>query len=137
MLITADHGMIQTDPSKRIDIAANPRLASDVRLIGGEPRAPMIYLSSDVDPADAAVRWQEELGDDAHVMTRDEAIRSGLYGPVRPDVRPMIGDLVIAATGRATIVDSRRQNEKATHLPGAHGSLTPMETHIPLLLDVV
>lgn len=137
LVVTADHGMVSSDPAERVDIAAEPALARGVRLVGGEPRAPMLYLEPDADPRDVAGRWRERLGESAEVLTRDEAISRGLYGPVRDDVRPMIGDVVVAAQGHATICDSRVQEEKAMRLPGVHGSHTAMETDIPLLIDVV
>lgn len=137
IVIVADHGMVQTDPERRIDIAERRELAQGVRLVGGEPRAPMLYVEDGVDPADVAARWRDSLGGDADVFTRDEAISKGMYGPVRDDVRPMIGDVIATANGRVTIVDSRSQSDKATRLPSVHGSRTTMEVDIPFLVDLV
>lgn len=137
IVIVADHGMVQADPERRIDIAERRELAQGVRLVGGEPRAPMLYVEDGTDPADVAARWRDSLGDDADVFTRDEAISKGMYGPVRDDVRPMIGDVIATANGRVTIVDSRSQSDKATRLPSVHGSRTTMEVDIPFLVDLV
>jgi hypothetical protein len=49
----------------------------------------------------------------------------------------MIGDVLVAAAGQVTLVDSRTQSDKATHLPSVHGSLSQMESEIPCLIDVV
>ena len=57
----------------------------------------------------------------------------GWFGPVAEHVRPMIGDVVVAMTGRATVVDSRTQSRMSLELVGVHGSLTPEELTVPLL----
>lgn len=137
IVVVADHGMVQTDPQQRIDIAATPQLSQGVALVGGEPRAPMLYVNPDVDPRDVADRWRDYLGERAWVGTRRQAIDAGLYGMVRPEVEPMIGDVIAAANDRVTIVDSRFQTDRATRLPSVHGSATVMETDVPFLIDYI
>lgn len=136
IVITADHGMIATDPDRRIDIAAEPRLAQGVAAVGGEPRAVMLYAQPGEDPADIVERWRDRLGDCALVRTRRQAIDEGAYGRVEPRVEPMIGDVLVSAAGRTTIVDSRIQSDKATRLPSVHGSQTMVEMDVPLLIDM-
>lgn len=136
IVITADHGMISVDPTQRIDIALRPELTRGVALVGGEPRAVMLYAQPDQDPDELADRWRDVLGDSARVRTRDEAMAEGLYGRVDPRVEPMIGDVLVSAADRVTIVDSRTQSDKATRLPSVHGSQSAAEVDIPLLIDV-
>ncbi|MCH9276306.1 alkaline phosphatase family protein [Bifidobacterium amazonense] len=136
IVVTADHGMIMADPEQRIDIAEEPQLSRGVRVVGGEPRALMLYAEEDEPAGDIAHRWRERLGGLALVRTRDEAIAQGLFGPVDDRVRPMLGDVLVAAGESVTIVDSRTQSDKATHLPSVHGSQSMMESDIPCLIDV-
>ena len=136
IVIVADHGMVGSDPDQRVDVAENPELARGVALVGGEPRSLMLYAEPDCDPNDIARRWRDRLGDAALVRTRDEAIDQGMFGVVEPRVRPMLGDVLVSAAGRATFVDSRIQTDKATRLPGVHGSQTALEMDIPCLIDV-
>ncbi len=136
IVIVADHGMVGSDPDQRVDIAENPELARGVALVGGEPRSLMLYAEPDCDPNDIARRWRDRLGDAALVRTRDEAVDQGMFGVVEPRVRPMLGDVLVSAAGRATFVDSRIQTDKATRLPGVHGSQTALEMDIPCLIDV-
>ncbi|MFT8593264.1 MAG: alkaline phosphatase family protein [Bifidobacterium sp.] len=137
IVIVADHGMIEADPDQRIDMAANPRLLDGVRFYGGEPRFVMAYAEEGDDAGDIAGRWQEELGELAEVHTRQEAIASGLFGPVKPEVEPMLGDVLALMNDHATLVDSHVQRDGATRLPGVHGSRSMMETDIPCLIDLV
>ena len=135
IVIVADHGMITVDPEQRIDIADEPQLRQGVSMVGGEPRSLMLYADDGVDPCDIATRWRNRLEGKALVRLVDDAVSQGVYGPVDPRVRPMLGDVLVQAAGSVTIVDSRIQNEKATHLPSVHGSQTILEMDIPCLID--
>ncbi|OZG63375.1 nucleotide pyrophosphatase [Bifidobacterium lemurum] len=137
ILITADHGMVGADPAERIDIAEEPRLSQGVELVGGEPRSVMLYADRNTSADELAARWTEFLGDRALVRTKTQAIEQGVFGAVDARVLPMIGDVLVQATGAVTIVDSRSQAEKATRLPSVHGSQTRLEMDIPCLVDVV
>lgn len=133
VVITADHGMVDVDRTRRWDVATTPALAADVALVAGEPRALHVHLVPDADPVEVVDRWADVLDDDAVVLTGDDAVAAGLFGPVAEHVRPLIGDLVVATTGRATVVDSRTQTPASLRLVGVHGSLTPAEVRVPLL----
>jgi hypothetical protein len=134
VVVTADHGQITADPAHQHDVAANAELARDVALLGGEPRAAHVYVAPDVDPRDVAARWAAVLGDDALVMLRDDAVAAGWLGPVAEHVLPAVGDVLVAARGAATVVDSRLHPASAREMPGVHGSLTATEMVVPLLV---
>jgi hypothetical protein len=93
-----------------------------------------LHLAPGADPAAVARRWQEVLGTAAVVVSRRTAVEAGLFGPVAARVEPMIGDLVVAMAGRATVVDSRSQTPASIGLLGVHGSLTKHEVAVPLLV---
>ena len=134
MVVTADHGMIDVTGAPRWDIGKHEVLAQDVILVAGEPRALHLHLRSGTDPETVAARWQEVLGDHAVVMTRDEAERGGIFGVVDDIPRQRLGDVIVAMAGRATVVDSRSQSAGSMALVGVHGSLTPEELIVPLLI---
>ena len=133
VLVTADHGMVDVDLARRHDVAADPRLAEGVALVAGEPRMTHLHVVPGVAPRDVADRWQDVLGDDAVVLEGDDAVGAGLLGPVAAHVRPTIGDVLVLATGRASVVDPRTQSAASLGLRGVHGSLTPAETDVPLV----
>ena len=135
LAVTADHGMVDVDPASRWDVAGTPALAEGVELVAGEPRALHVHT---LDPSPEAVgavagRWRATLGPAAVVATRDEAIAAGWFGPVADHVRPALGDVVVATTGRSTVVDSRTQSAASLELRGVHGSFTHAEMVVPLL----
>ena len=131
LIVTADHGMVDVDRAQRWDVARTPALADGVDLVAGEPRALHVHTST---PGAVAARWRTTLGSAAVVATRDEAIAADWFGPVVEHVRPVVGDIVVAMTGRATVVDSRTQTPRSLDLVGVHGSFTPEEMLVPLLV---
>lgn len=134
MVVTADHGMVDVTGAPRWDIGAEPELARGVRLVAGEPRALHLHLDDAAQAAAVADRWSGVLGEHGVPMTRDEAVGAGLFGPLADHVEERIGDVVVAMTGRATVVDSRTQSAQALGLVGVHGSLTDEELQVPLLV---
>ncbi len=133
MVVTADHGMVDVTGAPRWDIGAEPQLARDVELVAGEPRALHLHVREGCAPA-VAERWQAILGDHGVALTRADAASAGIFGPISEVARPRIGDVVVAMAGRSTVVDSRTQSPKSMALIGVHGSLTPEELMVPLLM---
>jgi type I phosphodiesterase/nucleotide pyrophosphatase len=134
LVITADHGMVDVDVTERWDVATHPVLGTGVALTAGEPRALHLHLEHDADPTDVADRWRDVLGGSAVVVTRAEAAADGWFGEISDHVLPIIGDVVVAMTGRATVVDSATQSPASLELVGVHGSLTRLEMLVPCLV---
>jgi hypothetical protein len=131
LLVTGDHGMVEPDPDERVDLEV-PQLSAGVRAIGGEPRARHVYACPGAEQ-DVLAAWREQLHDRAWVVSRDEAVSAGWFGPVVPDrVRPHIGDVVAAASGRATLVRPAGEPSESKLL-GHHGSFTSAEQLVPLV----
>jgi hypothetical protein len=133
LVVIADHGMVDCPERSRFDIDEDPALREGVVLLGGEARFRHVYCAGGaVD--DVAVCWQERLGERALVLTRDEAVSRGWFGPVSGAVLPRLGDVIAAARdtwGLFSSVDFSYE----TRLIGLHGSLTPTEMNIPILVD--
>jgi len=134
LVVTADHGMVDVDRAQRWDAGTHPVLKAGVALVAGEPRALHLHLDAGVEPGTVAQRWRDVLGDAAVVMTRGEAVAAGLFGAVTSRVEPVVGDVVVAMTGRATVVDSTTQTPASLELVGVHGSLTRYEMLVPCLV---
>ncbi|WP_273654533.1 alkaline phosphatase family protein [Cellulomonas fimi] len=134
LVVTADHGMVDVDRRARWDVATDPVLSADVALVAGEPRASHLHLRPGADADAVAERWRGRLGDAAVVVTRDDAVDAGWFGPVGERARQVLGDVVVAMTGRATVVDSATQTPASLDLVGVHGSLTRHEMLVPFLV---
>jgi hypothetical protein len=134
LLLVADHGMVDAARADhRIDLDDDPAYRDGVVLLGGEARFRHVYCAGGAVP-DVAARWRDLLGAAALVLTRDEAIARGWFGEVSAPVLPRLGDVIAAARddwGMFSSVDFPYE----LRLVGLHGSLTPVEMRIPLLVD--
>jgi hypothetical protein len=132
LVVLADHGMVDSPQDARIDVDAHLELRSGVHLLGGEARFRHLYCAGGaVD--DVLATWRGHLGARAEVLSRDEAIELGWFGPVVPQVRPRLGDVVVAARGDVAVM-STADFPYENMLVGLHGSLTAVEMQIPILI---
>jgi hypothetical protein len=133
LVVVADHGMVTVPESDRVDFDQEPALAEGVRLLGGEVRVRHVYAESGA-ADDVLATWRGVLGDRAWVLTREEVIAAGWFGPEVTDrARERIGDVVVACRGRTGIVRSGVE-PILSRMPGQHGSLTEEEQLVPLLV---
>ena len=136
LLVTADHGVIDVPAHRHVFVDDHPELLLGVRHVGGEPRCLALYADAGLgDEAIAALvdGWREAEGHRAWVLGRDEAIDAGLYGEVADEVRPRIGDVLIAARSSVAYYDRREPDRRAEAMIGQHGSLSDEETRVPLV----
>ena len=132
LLIVADHGMIDSPTEHRIDVDVDPALREGVQLLGGEARFRHLYCRSGA-VEDVVATWRQTLGHRALVLPRDEALERGWFGATAPSVRPRLGDVVVAARGDHAIVSSTDFPYEIT-MVGMHGSMTPAEMLIPMIV---
>ncbi len=131
--LTADHGMVDIAPHQQVMLEADPDLLEGVAAIGGEPRFRSLYLHEGVDADALAAAWQRAEGNRAWVGTRAEAIAAGSFGPVRSDVAPRLGDVLIAARKQVAYFTST-EDARVLSMVGQHGSFTDEERGVPLAL---
>jgi predicted AlkP superfamily pyrophosphatase or phosphodiesterase len=133
LAVVADHGMVEVDPDRAVDLDECTALFDGVEAVAGEARARYVYVAPGA-AASVLAAWRETLGDRAWVTARDEAVAAGWFGArVADDVRRRIGDIVVAARDSAALV-RRTAEPMESSLRGQHGSLTDAEQRVPLLL---
>lgn len=130
LVITGDHGMLDVPGRNFVIVEDEPDLLAEVDSFAGEGRLRQFYTGN---PAAVAQRWSDRMGDHAWVRTRDEAIEEGWFGPVEARVRDRFGDVLVAM--RTDWAVMTRTNPRELNLIGMHGSLTPVEMYVPLLVD--
>lgn len=131
MIITADHGMIDIPPDQRIVAEDDPALMAGVSALAGEGRFRQLYV--DHEPSQlVAERWRARLGELAWVRTRDEAIEEGWFAATDDGLRDRWGHVLIALRGDWAIMT--RAFPREFTLIGMHGSLTPAEMLVPLIV---
>ncbi|MBB3726962.1 alkaline phosphatase family protein [Nonomuraea dietziae] len=130
LYVTADHGMVNA--VEKIDAQATPALSEGVAMFGGEARARHVYTEQGAAPA-VLEAWREVLAGKAWVVSRQEAVDSGWFGPdVRREWMGRIGDLVAVPYTDCVILASATHPIEAAFV-GYHGSMTAAEQLVPLL----
>ena len=128
LLITADHGQVHV--ADRI-IVPDPALLSRVTLQSGEGRFRWWHTRpEDVDTL--AKSAAEEYGELAWVVTREQMLDEGWFGPlVAPPVQSRLGDVALVA--REPVTFHEPADSGPFDLVCRHGSMTPAEVDVPLL----
>jgi hypothetical protein len=122
--------MVNVEPTGRVDLTADPLLATDVEQIAGEPRMRALYVRRGATD-DVVRRWNDRIGHAAWVLSAADAVAAGWFGAVDEDVLARIGDvLAVAKNGYSLLADFDR---RTGHLLGQHGSLSAEEVAVPLL----
>jgi Type I phosphodiesterase / nucleotide pyrophosphatase len=133
LIITADHGQLDVPAEHRFDLDADPRLRAGVIRVAGEPRVRYLHTLPGA-AGDVLATWREVLACAAWVVTREEAVASGWFGPVPPAHLPRIGDVVAACQFDYAILASRSEPAAVSKLVAFHGSATEAEMRIPLIV---
>jgi hypothetical protein len=135
VLVTADHGQIETTEEERIDLADHPLLGQTLVLpLCGEPRAAFCYVRPD--RVGEFERYCEDVMSDRLDLWRsEELVARGLFGIGEPNPRlcERIGDYVLLMRGAHVIRDALPFEK--THIQiGVHGGLSDAELRVPLCL---
>jgi hypothetical protein len=134
LLVTSDHGMLDIPAAAKVDYDGQPVLRDGVELIAGEARMRYLYVAPGQLDA-VRSRWTQVLGDRVALLSRDEAIGRGWFGPVVSDqARARIGDLIALAVADLAVV-RRKAESRSAALVGHHGALSSAELLVPLLSD--
>jgi Type I phosphodiesterase / nucleotide pyrophosphatase len=131
LIITADHGMIDIPVNQRIVAEDDPALMAGLSALAGEGRFRQLYVDQEL-PRRVADRWRARLGELAWVRTRDEAIDEGWFAATDDQLRDRWGHVLVAL--RADWAIMTRAFPREFTLIGMHGSLTPAEMFVPLIV---
>ncbi|MDM3977052.1 alkaline phosphatase family protein [Mycobacterium marseillense] len=132
-LVVDDHGGLNVPPEARVDLDADPGLAQGVRVVAGEPRVRYLHTEPGAGP-DVRAAWAEVLGGRATVYSREEAVSTGMFGPVAAAHLERIGDVVVVCSGDTAVLASAHEPPEASRLVGFHGGASPAEMAIPLIV---
>jgi len=133
IVITADHGMVDVPFEARVDLALEPELMHGIRHLGGEPRCLQLYTEAGERDAVESL-WQSRLRGSATVHTREQLLDAGWFGPVRREVEPRIGDLVVITAPSFAVVHSGLMRPEIVRLLGLHGSTSQAELAVPVIV---
>jgi hypothetical protein len=139
LMLTADHGHVDTVPEEAIKFVDHPELMGMLRVSpAGERRA--VYLHPKSGAADEVVDYaRERMREVASPLLRDEAVEMGLFGPGELNQRAAqrIGEVLLFPRGNLSLVAPIENVDGNPPRPpifrGLHGGLTADEALVPLL----
>jgi hypothetical protein len=135
LVITADHGLVDTPPERQILLEENDPLLPHLRSApSAERTAPVFHCRPD-EAAPFAAAFRERFGDRFALLTPDEAAALGLYGPelLSAIMRERLGSYVGVALEPVQLL-TRMPGGGEPFLTAVHGGLTPAEMQVPLIL---
>ncbi|CAM3260691.1 alkaline phosphatase family protein [Mycobacterium colombiense] len=133
VLVTADHGGINVPPDARVDLDTDPRLSEGIRVVAGEPRVRYLHTEPGA-AADVQAVWGELLDGRATVYSREQAVATGMFGPVAAPHTERLGDVVVVCSGDTAVLASAHEPPETARLVGFHGGATAAEMAIPLIV---
>jgi predicted AlkP superfamily pyrophosphatase or phosphodiesterase len=135
IIVTADHGFIDSPPEQTIDLDDHPALRDTLLLpLCGEPRMAYAYVRAGREkPFEDYV--QERLADRIHLFRSEDVLQQGWLGPgaAHPGLRDRLGDYALIPRGQAILRDWLKGEERYTHV-GVHGGLSAAEMNVPLVV---
>lgn len=132
VVVTSDHGMVDVPPRRQVVLDESH--LRGIRHVGGEPRMIHAYLDADADAAGVLAQWRSDLDGIADVLTREEAVAAGLFGPLVAEASASrVGDLLAVARGNGAVYDGTASDQRGRGMVGQHGGLTPEERQVPLI----
>ena len=135
VIVTADHGFIDSGPDERIETSDHPTLAAMLSLpLCGEPRTAYAYVQGSALAAFEAYVG-DMLGDAVSLYRAADFIAEGWFGhgPAHPELAARMGDYVLCLRERLTLRDGV-VGERPFNLRGQHGGTSAAEQYVPLLL---
>ncbi len=134
VIVTADHGFLDTTPERTLELDARPQLAGALRLpLCGERRVAYCYLKPGARAAfEQAVR--DELAGRALLVPSAQLLEEGWFGIGRPHPRlaERVGDVVLLMCANYAIKDWLPGEKRFFHI-GLHGGASAEEMYVPLI----
>jgi len=134
LLVTADHGFIDTTAQRSLQLADHPQLAQTLQLpLCGEPRMAFCYVRPEQrDRFEGYLR--EELSHQVTLYPSHRLLTDGWFGRGAPHPRldQRIGHYALVMKENYCISD-RLPGERAKQHIGVHGGISAQEMYVPLI----
>ncbi|HCU88386.1 MAG TPA: phosphodiesterase [Gammaproteobacteria bacterium] len=136
LIVTADHGFIDTSLEEQIDLADHPDLNKMLRLpLCGEPRSAYCYVHPQC--RNTFEHYVDsEFRDVVNLVPSDRLVDEGWFGlgSPHPELSARIGDYTLQMKGRHTVTDVLSV-ERKLKMNGVHGGTAAAELYVPLILS--
>lgn len=131
LLITSDHGMIETTKDRQLIL--DPYLEGlSLEFFGGDTRSSYLYFADKSD-ADLALERLEPLAYALGAHLSQELIDAGWYGSVGKEAADRMPEVVLIAKSNYTLYHSKFSKQRAFDMISHHGAFSDTELRIPLI----
>jgi predicted AlkP superfamily pyrophosphatase or phosphodiesterase len=134
LIVTADHGFVDTDEQSWVDLSRHPDLAQMLAVpLCGEPRAAYCYINAHRE-RDFEGYVRERLSEHCELYSSDELIAEGIFGhgDPHPRLRERIGHYCLIMKGNYAIRDRLATEKQGKDMIGVHGGTSDAEMRVPL-----
>ncbi|CAB4547006.1 MAG: hypothetical protein F2536_03690 [Actinobacteria bacterium] len=131
LVITSDHGMIETTKDKQL-ILDQYLDGLSLEFFGGDTRSSYVYFENRQD-AQTAIDRLEPVSYALGAHLSQELIDAGWYGEVGKEARDRMPDLVLIAKSYYTLYHSKFSKQRAFDMISHHGAFSDAELRIPLI----
>ena len=135
VILTADHGMIDSGPHRLIELDNHPELTALLAMpLCGERRIAYCYVApSKRERFEAYVKHR--LAEFATLLRSEELLELGYfgYGPPHSKLIERIGDYALIMKDNYTIKDWLPKERRHVHI-GSHGGVSAEEMYVPLIV---
>lgn len=133
LLVTADHGVVDIDPSAHIFLDDLNGLSNLLESVCGDPRAPFVYLKSAEQLNSVREKLTAFLGSKVVVCTPSDLVRSGYWQEQMLLDAEILPDLVLVTVAEVVIFHRDFAKPSSLLMVGHHGSVSETEMKIPLI----
>ena len=135
LLVTSDHGFVDTEPTTCHQLANHAELAECLLMpLSGEPRTVFCHLRRGAE-ADFLSYVKAHLAHACEVHASEALVDRGVFGPpslAHRELRARVGDYTLLMRDNHALVD-RLAREGPFRQVGVHGGMSEAEMRIPLI----
>jgi len=131
--LTADHGVVDISEENKVFLDEGPQPNSEITLVGGDTRAPFVYLSDPGETKNYVEKLRDYYSNIAYVLAKDELVASGWYGPFLDGIEARLPSVAILAKSKVAFYHREFSSPKSLRMIGHHGSISSEELLVPLL----
>jgi len=134
LLVTADHGFIDTSPGTIIQLENHPQLKQTLMVpLCGEPRLAFCYVHPGLEN-EFETYVHEYFSDQAALFPSHQLLEEGWFGlgTPHPGLQHRIGQYALVMKDN-WMITGRLPGERPLQHIGAHGGVSPQEMYVPLV----
>jgi predicted AlkP superfamily pyrophosphatase or phosphodiesterase len=132
IVITSDHGMIETTKDKQLVLDVYLDKDGHTEFYGGDTRAGFVYLD-DISSTQQVISNLAPMSYGFDAVPISDAISMGLFGPIGPQAKDRLPEILLLAKGNYTLYHSKYYKPRSFEMIAHHGSLSPAETRVPMI----